>query len=252
MKIPALFKNKEKKTEDRPTSGTITIKCQTKSLQKLKAELNSIIVFKNVEENEKQVTAMIVESTDKNKNPYLYIKIVFSKDQMEAFYTITPEVANPSLRKLQVMKSVFTFMSLLETKAVISLQTSDLYMKVMEAFDLEAAFADNDSLKIKYAYEQYAAENAKMKTDIAKLKEEKERLNYELLELEKRSQSLEDRLNHLQSMTDKELDREIVKWVEDHYGKLNEEKFCNSFDLSSQRLEERLDSLSKRGVIRIV
>lgn len=252
--IPSLFQGKEKKPNGfaRPSSGTIKIKGKMKDASKLKKELNSLPVFSEVKEEDKKVKAMIVESTDRNKKPYLYISFSFSKNGAEAYFSIPPEVPNPSLRKLEVMKSVFTSLSMLEVKGVFVPDREDLYSKTMESFEIGSAFADMDSLRIKYRLERSAMENEKLKEELGKLKEEKEGLNHELLELEKRCQVLEDRLNRLESLTDNELDREIIKWVEDHYGKLNEEKFCDAFNVSGQRLEERLDVLSKKGVIKLV
>jgi hypothetical protein len=40
--------------------------------------------------------------------------------------------------------------------------------------------------------------------------------------------------------------------VEEHDGKLNDAQFCSALAIGARRLEERLDSLSKRGVIRFV
>jgi hypothetical protein len=250
--IPDIFNGKKKEeTKERPESGTIELKGKSKDSKKLRSELGSLSMFQGIKEEDGSVKAMVVESMDRNKKPYKYISFTFSKDGAKAYYSIPPEVPNPTLRRLQVTKSVFTILSMLEARGVFLPDREELYSRTMEAFDLGAAFADADTLKAKYMLERYAVDNSKMKAELAKLKEEKEGLDHELLELEKRCQALEDKLGRMESMTDRELDREIVKWVEDHYGKLNEERFCESFGVPAQRLEERLDSLSKRGVIRI-
>jgi hypothetical protein len=250
--IPDIFNGKRKEAAaERPDSGTIELKGKVKDSRKLKSELGSLSMFQDIREQDGSVDAMVVESMDRNKKPYKYISFTFSKDGAKVFYSIPPEVPNPTLRKLQVSKSVFTILSLLEAKGAFIPDREELYTRTMDAFELGNAFADVDALKAKYMLERYATDNGKMKAELSKLKEEKEGLDHELLELEKRCQALEDRLERMESMTDRELDREIVKWVEDHYGKLNEQRFCESFGVPAQRLEERLDSLSKRGVIRI-
>lgn len=236
----------------RPDSGSFGIAGCAKSLPKLINELKGISVFQNVEVSKDHIKAMIVQSTDKKKNPYLYISFEFSKNGLKVFYTIPPEVANPQMRWLEVMKSVFTVVSLLEAKKVFLPEREDLYSKTVEFFDVISGFTDPDTLRLKYELERFRQDNSSLRNEQAILKNEKEGLNHQLVELEKRNETLEDRVKRLESLTNTELDREIMKWVEDHSGKLHEEKFCESFGISGTRLEERIDSLSKKGVIRIV
>jgi|GEM_PF-4591893 len=245
-------KKKKEKKAPRKDSSIIRIAGKMKDSEKLKSELRSLSMFQDINQKDKLVCAMIVESTDKAKNPHKYIKFTFGQDGCEAYFTIPPEVPNPEMRELEVMRTVFTLLSLLETKKAFSPDREELYSKVVAAFEMSSDLLGSDILHIKYELDKHVAENTAMRGEVARLKEENEGLNHQFVELEKRSQKLEERIRHLESLTDSELDREIVRWVEEHYGKLNEEKFCNSLSVSGSRLEERLDSLSKRGVIRLV
>jgi hypothetical protein len=245
-------KTEPTKEEERPDSGKIILNGKMKNKTKLRNELRSLSMFSDVSLDKEEVNAMVIESTDRNKNPHLYIKFTFNENGLEVFYSITPEVANPALRKLEVSKTVFTLLSLLENRDAFNPDKEDLYSKVIEAFDISTSFSDTDALRMKYEMDKFSKENIELKKSLAKLTEEKEGLNHQLLELEKRCEQLDGRVNKLEAMTDSELDREIIKWVDDHYGKLDEEKFCSSLSVSGSRLEERLDSLSKNGVIRIV
>jgi hypothetical protein len=242
---------KKQEVRERPPSGSVSVKGRLVSAAKLRAELQGLSVFQNVKEQKESIHAMIVESTDKNKNPYLYINFVFGEGGVEAGFSIPPEVPNPTVRRLQVCRTVFTMLSLLEARGAFSPDHGDLYTKTMEALDLGINLADADSLRMKYLVDGYSAENASMKGELTRLKADKEGLNHQLMELERKCQQLEERVKGLEVMTDTELDREIVKWVGEHNGKLHSAKFCGSFRISGQRLEERLDSLSKRGVVRV-
>jgi len=251
----SIFKDKKpinKEKGKREGFGKIDIKGKTKSISRLKNELGSVSVFSNIEESKDHLKAMIVQSTDKNKNPHLHISFEFSKDGIAISYSTPPEVANPRMRKLEVMRSVFTIVSLLEAKGIFNPDREDLYSKTVEAFDAVSSFADNDILQLRYELDCLLQERSTLRTELTALKNEKEGLNHQLVELEKRNEFLEDRVKKLESLTDAELDREIIRWVEDHSGRLHEQRFCESFGIAGQRLEERLDSLSKSGVIRIV
>lgn len=237
---------------DRPKAGSISVKGKLKAAPKLKSELGTLTMFSNIVQDKNTVNALIVESMDRQKNPHLFIRFSFSPGSADVEYSITPEVANPSMRRLQVMRTVFTVLSLLESKDAFHPDREDLYSKTMEAFDISTSFKDMEPLKMRYDLGRYAEENTRLKAEAAKLKEEKEALNHELVELGRKAEALEERAKALERMTDNELDREILRWVEDHSGKLHEEKFCASFTITGQRLEDRLDALSKAGVIRIV
>jgi predicted RNase H-like nuclease (RuvC/YqgF family) len=156
------------------------------------------------------------------------------------------------MRRLKVMKTLFTVLSLLENRGAFIPDREDFYSKTMEAFDISTSFSDMEPLRMKYDLSRYAEENSRLKAEMIKLKEEKEALSHEAVEQDRKIEVIEERVRKLESMTDNELDREIIRWVEDHSGKLHEEKFCTSFSIKAQRLEERLDALSKAGVIRIV
>ncbi len=257
--IPALQpilgkKEKPKDVEAKPrdTSGIISVMGKMESPKKLMNELTSLSIFQDSDKKEDTVKAMIVESTDRQKNPYLYISLVFSPGSAQATYSIPPEVPNPTVRRLQVVKTMFTLLSLLEAKGAFMPDRKDLYSKTMEALDIASGFSGSDALKMKYDLDRYAGENAFLKTELSKLKEEKDGLGLRLLEFEKKEQQLEERVRQLEGLTDNEIDRELIKWVEEHSGKLNDVQFCSTFAIGAQRLEERLDSLSKRGVIRLV
>ena len=128
----------------------------------------------------------------------------------------------------------------------------DLYGKMTEAFAIVKNFADHDSLKMKFELDSLRKDNSALKIELSNLKEEKEGLNHQLVELEKKCTHFDERVRQLESLTDRELDREIVKWVEEHDGKLDDVRFCGSLGIRGSRLEERLDSLSRSGVIRFV
>jgi len=159
---------------------------------------------------------------------------------------------HPDMRKLHVAKTLFTLLALLEEQGAFIPKRHDLYNKTMEALELGMGFFGIDPLRMKFELDNYAKDNGDMKTELSSLKLEKEGLNHQLLELDKRCSMLEDRIRQLEGMTDAELDREIIRWVGEHDGKLDDEGFCSAMNIRCQRLEERLDSLSKRRVIRIV
>ncbi len=248
MKIPFLSAKNGTATE----SGSLAIKGETKNLTKLEKELKTISVFSEVKKEKDQLVAMIVESTDRNKKPYKYIQFTFTPGSAEVFFTNPPEVPNPTIRRLEVTKSFFSVLSLLESNGVFVPDRKELYEKTMDAFEIRESFVSSDVQRMKYDLDKARLENSRYKEELTRLKNEKESLTHELLGLEKKTQLLEDRVRKLESLTDNEIDQNILKWVEEHDGSLNEGKFCDTYGINAQRLEERLDALSKKGVIRIV
>ena len=251
----------------RPTREKTRVKGKTPGGAKgakLRDALHSLELFQNIAfkdgasgivddkyKSKSILSATIVESTDRNKNPYLFIRFDFADDGVEVDFSIPPEVPNPSLRALQVSRTLFTVLSLLESRGVFIPDRADLYQKTMEFFDAALDFAGADCMTLKYHLDRYTAENSSLKIEMAKLKSEKEGLNHGVMELERRCQEQEERVRQLERLTDSELEQEIIKWVEEHNGKLSPQKFCSAFGMGRQRLEERLDSLSKRGVVRL-
>jgi chaperonin cofactor prefoldin len=236
---------------ERPVSGTIRMRGKMVSASSLKVGLSRLSAFRNVDEKGGCVSAMIVESADREGRPHLYISFLFGPEAMEAEYSIPPEVPNPAVRGIEVAKTVFTALSLLEIRGAFLPEKADLYQKTMEVLDSGIHLADADTLKARYRLDSLLAENSSTKAELAGLKAEKEGLNHQLLALERGRQDLEERVKSLEKMTDSELDREIIHWVGEHNGKLDSGRFCVSFGIGGQRLEERLDSLAKQGVLKV-
>jgi hypothetical protein len=237
--------------QERPSTGSIRIRGRLANPAALKAELKSMSIFGEPDEKGGCVSAMIVESMDRERKPHLYVSFLFGPGVIEAEYSIPPEVPNPAVRRIEATKTAFTVASLLESRGAFLPERADLYQKTMEALDAGVHLADADTLKAKYRLDGLSAENSSMKAEVSGLKAEKEGLNHQLLALERKCQLLEERVKALETMTDSELDKEIVRWVEEHNGRLDSAKFCGSFGVRGQRLEERLDVLAKQGVLRV-
>lgn len=242
---------KQPEAGERPVSGTIRVRGKMVSASFLKAGLSGLSAFRDIDEKGGCVSAMIIESSNREGRPHLFISFLFGPEVMEADYSIPSEVPNPAVRGIEVAKTVFIALSLLESRGAFLPEKADLYQKTMEALDSGIHLADADALKTGYRLDGLLAENSSMKTELAGLKGEKEGLNHQLLALERRRQDLEERVKALERMTDSELDREIIRWVEEHNGKLDSGRFCGSFSIKGQRLEERLDSLAKQGVLKV-
>lgn len=252
--IESILNRKEAPVEEnkpRKEFDEITITGKIKNIQTIKKELEALSLFSQIETDKDILSAMIVESTDKDKKPHVYIRFSFEPKSVYVYYSIPPEISNPEIRRLSVSRSVFTVLALLEEKKAFIPDKAEMYSKIMESFELGENF-DIDTLKIKYDFDRVSGENKGMKAELGLLRQEKEGLNHRLMELGKRSTQLEERVKYLEGMTNNELDREIIQWVEEHEGKLDEEGFCSSMNIPGTRLEERLNSLSKRRVIKIV
>ncbi len=236
----------------RETCGKMKILGKLKNIAKLRKEIDNLAIFSEVKWETGALSGLIVENTDKDKRPHLFMKVLFTRDFASVEYSIPHEVAHPDARRLHVAKTLFTLLALLEDRDAFIPKMDDFYNKTMEALELGMEFLAIEPLRMKFELDQYEKDNKAMKTELVSLKLEKEGLNHQLLELDKRCNQLEDRVRQLDGMTDIELDREIMRWVGEHGGKLDDEGFCSAMNIGGQRLEERLDALSKRGVIRIV
>ncbi len=244
--------NKSNLTPTREASAKIKILGNLKNIAKLRKEIHKLSIFNEVRWENGVLSCLIVESADKDKTPHLFIRFSFKQDSASAEYSIPPEVVHPDARRLHVVKTLFTLLSLLEERGAFISRRDDFYNKTMEALELSAEFFGIDPLQMKFELDHYAKDNGFMKTELSSLKLENEGLNHQLLELDKKCNLLEDRVRQLEGMTDNELDREIIRWIGEHGGKIDDEGFCSAMNIRCQRLDERLDSLSKRGVIRIV
>ena len=250
--LPIFGKGHAKKIDEIASRGTIEIGGVLVGKMRALDLLSSISAISNPEIEGECVSAMIVESTDRSKKPYLFIKLILTKSQAIAEYSVTKEIVNPNMRRLTVMGTFFNILSVLECEGAFRSSASCMYISTSEAIRTASSFIGSEPLKLKYNLDLCRHENAKLKEENDGLKEEKEGLGFQCMEMERRLDSALDRVSSLEGMTDNELDSEILRWVDEHGGKLHEEGFCRAHAIRSTRLEERLEALSKSGVIRFV
>lgn len=259
MNLPELFRKKDvgyemsKRTEGTdPSSGMVEIKGNIIAKKKALDTLSGISAIENVEISNDEIRAQIVESTDRNKKPYLYVHLRFTKDKAIAEYSITSEVPNPDMRRISVLGTLLSIISILESKSAFWASRQDVFEKATEAIEFASKSAPRDHLRLRFDLEKCLQEASKLKVENNALKEEKDGLVSQVMEMERQLQDYEERVSSLERMTDGELDSEILKWVEEHGGELNDVNFCGAHSINRARLGERLDSLSKRGVVRFV
>jgi hypothetical protein len=249
IKLPDIGKKETAKEKEEEIQSISIAGKRKKDCAKL---LESLGIFNEVKKNNDAVEATIVESTDRKKNPYSYIHLKAGKDCITAEYTVRKIVPNSKKRRLDVMRNIFMTVSFLESKGGFEPDPKQRYLLQMECMDMCENFLDANSLKIKHEYDRIVSEHDVARKELERLKKENETLSNSNLELERRNSHLDQRVSRLEGMTDRELDREIIKWVEEHHGEINDEKFCSVFGLKMARLEERLDAMAKEGIIRIL
>ena len=78
-----------------------------KNIAKLRKEIHKLSIFNEVRWENGALSCLIVESTDKDKTPHLFIKFSFKQDSRIGRIFHTPEVAHPDARRLHVAKTLF-------------------------------------------------------------------------------------------------------------------------------------------------
>ncbi len=255
MKLPGIFRRKEAgnhEKQQRLSCGSVTVRGSLISKKKAFDALLGISAIEKVELDGGAVKGMIIESADRNKRPHLYIGLRFGQGAAVAEYSIPQEVPDPDARRISVIDTMLSLLSILEEEGAFKPSNQGVYELASDAIRLSGGYVGVDIQRLKAGLEQSTRESARLIEENGLLKEEKEGLGFQCMEMERKIQDYEERISSLERMTDSQLDSEILRWVEDHGGKLHDSGFCRAHSIGQARLEERLDALSKRGVIRIV
>ncbi|MFH1285856.1 MAG: hypothetical protein ABIH99_04700 [Candidatus Micrarchaeota archaeon] len=217
------------------------------SLSEVKKALSEISVITEVKEEKNGVKASIVESMDRQNNPYLFVSFAFGEREIAVEYSITPEVPNVDERKINVCQVLLEILSFIEGRKSYEIDRTPVYEFISSALASALEFVTVDYSNLKFKHDTLSAEHKKLVEKLAKLENEKEELNNNYFEMVKRNESLEERVKQLEKLTDEELDEEITKWIGEHDNQMDEGKFCKIYNVPRSRVQERIERMLKEG-----
>lgn len=217
------------------------------SFYAISSRLSSLQIF-SIKEESDSLSIIRVESRDIQKKPFLFFIIKFFKDHMEIEYTI-PMDASEKLRKLFVIKNVFSVLSLI----------SDLYTpNLTEFFQYSDSTIDDvlNSLSQSYStlfnnYDSLFNEYRELKRLNIELTSSNKNLTVQATQLSDDNKELKERLKSLETYSDESLMVMVQEWIESHNNTIDVNEFSDTYKIIPPRVEQILNKMVSLGYIEV-
>ncbi len=215
------------------------------SFDAIASRLSSLQMF-SAKRDTDSLSLIRVESRDIQKRPFLFFVIKLFKDRMEIEYTI-PMDASEKLRRLTVIKNVFSVLSLI----------SDLYTpNLAEFFQYSDSTIDDvlNSMSQSYStlfnnYDSLFNEYRELKRLNIELTSSNKNLTVQASQLSQENAALKDRLKSLETYSDESLMVMVQEWIESHNNTIDVNEFAETYKLIPPRVEQILNKMVSLGYI---
>ncbi len=217
------------------------------SFDAIASRLSSLQMF-SVKRDADSLSLIRVESRDIQKRPFLFFVIKLFKDRMDIEYTI-PMDASEKLRRLSVIKNVFSVLSLI----------SDLYTpNLAEFFQYSDSAIDDvlNSMSQSYStlfnnYDSLFNEYRELKRLNIELTSSNKNLTVQASQLSQENAALKDRLKSLETYSDESLMVMVQEWIESHNNTIDVNEFAETYKMIPPRVEQILNKMVSLGYIEL-
>jgi len=209
--------------------------------------LSSTQLF-SIKTSPNSISLIRVESRDMQKRPFLFFVINLNKDSIVVQYSI-PMDSSEKLRKLYVLKNLFSVLSLI----------ADLYTpNPTELFQYADSAIDDvlNSLSQSYStlfnnYDSLFNEFREIKRLNIELTAANKNLVVQTTQLQNQNKELSDRLKALETYSDESLMVMIQEWIEAHNSTIDINEFAETYKITPPRVEQILNKMVSLGYVEI-
>ncbi len=217
-------------------------------LRDLAATLRSISFLEIAPEKE-ALNVMYVESRDIEKNPYLFSIVKIREDEVEAMYTIPPEIS-PRKRRVDVIRYLLNILSLIS--ASYEVENKTLYQLIENAIKDLSSSVTMDYTKLFTSYDSLKKEADDYKKKVVRLVEQNQALTTSNYELKSENDELRLRVKQLTGLSEEALRAKLQEWIIEHNGSISIPEFSKMNNIAEAKVEETLNRLVSEGYLEVV
>jgi len=217
-----------------------------KPLKELLPQLGNL-GFTKVSYSKEALIIEKVESENLSGKPYLFYSVELLPSEIIIRYALpSPERRlSRSLEMSQVCLNLFRILS-----SYYDISASSIYpfyypllASLSEALEKEKLQAVSELSSLRLRYDSLE----KKYKDLVRSSEQNARI---LVEAERKSEELSERIKRLEGVTDEVLQERIFEWIKTHAGEINIYEFSRVNSLPVGRVEQGLDMLIRNGYIK--
>ncbi|PIT83974.1 hypothetical protein COU37_05845 [Candidatus Micrarchaeota archaeon CG10_big_fil_rev_8_21_14_0_10_45_29] len=227
-----------------PREGVLRIKAKLSGTPKKWATSLSGTGFGKLSIRKSALHASYIKSLDLQKNPHDYINLIFSKNSIEATYSL-PSPNSAALREIEALRLIFLCLCAMGQSTL----TPQLSAATSNSLQSAISLIPKSVAELSAKNEELESAVAAQEERIRALHDEREKMARRSLEEARRLQSISSRLDSLLHLPDSFIDEAALEWLLSHGGQISISEFCSAHKVAPARAEESLDRLCKTGKI---
>lgn len=217
------------------------------NLDDLAKRLSTLQPF-SISKSQDAVRILRIESHDIQKRPFLFMIVEMRADKVVVYYTIALD-ASPKLRKLFVLKTLLSLLSLVTD--VYSVETTALFQYLDSAMDDVLGSISQSYSSLFNNYDSLFNEYKETKSLNIELEVSNKNLTVQALQLDDENKQLRADLTALQTYSDSSLMVMVQDWLESHDDAIDINEFAKNYKVPTTRVEQILDRMVSLGYIEL-
>lgn len=209
--------------------------------------LSSLQLF-SINREASSVKLVRVESRDIQKRPFLFLIIDLRPDKVTVDYTIALD-SSPKLRKLFVLKTVLSVLSLITY--LYSADDTEFFQYLDSAIDDVLSSIAQSYSSLFNNYDSLFNEYREIKRLNIELESSNKNLTVQATQLSEENKILKGKLEVLEAYSDNALMVMIQDWLESHDDTIDINEFAKNFKMSPTRVEQIMNKMVSLGNIEL-
>jgi hypothetical protein len=189
-----------------------------------------------------------VESRDIQKRPFLFMIIEMKSDNVTVDYTIALD-ASPKLRRLFVLKTVLSVLSLVAD--LYSVDNTELFQYLDSSIDEVLGSITQSYSSLFNNYDSLFNEYRELKRLNIELEASNKNLTVQALQLSDENKKYTERVKALEAYSDDSLMVMVEDWLEAHDATIDINDFGKQYKLSPTRVEQILNKMVTLGYLEL-
>jgi hypothetical protein len=217
------------------------------SFDEISKRFSTLQLF-SVNKTQDGIKLLRVESRDIQKKPFVFLIVDMRKEKLVVYYTIALD-ASPKLRRLYVLKTVLSILSLVSD--VYAVENSELFQYLDSAIDDVLNSITQSYSSLFNNYDSLFNEYKELKRLSIELEASNKNLTVQALQLSDENKRIKAELDSLQAYSDNALMVMVQEWLESHDDTIDINQFAKDYKLSPTRVEQILNKMVSQGYIEL-
>ncbi len=224
--------------EPKISEFTFTAKLLGK-MSEIQDRINSLNTFELKTEGN-AFNIISVESTDMQKNPYLFFIFTLKNDSISVKYSVAPD-SSEKLRHLFIIKTLSGMLSLISD--IYEVDAKTFYQHIDSAIDSVLQSLSQSYSTLYGNYESLLNDYRETKRLNIELTNSNKSLISKSSSLTEENEQLKARLKELESYSDQSIMVMIDDWIESHDNTIDIEEFSKTKNVPQPRVEQILNKM---------